>query len=87
MDDPAAKRLPVERLRWLPQLHEGDVVRAPWPAVPIAAIDPADIAAVASVVLTGPGHEGAALTLSGPQAADTRRTGGGAWPRAPPPLR
>jgi hypothetical protein len=54
-------------LRWLPQLREGDVVRAPWPAVPIAAIDPADIAAVASVVLTGPGHEGAALTLSGPE--------------------
>jgi uncharacterized protein YbjT (DUF2867 family) len=26
-------------LRWLPQLREGDVVRAPWPAVPIAAID------------------------------------------------
>lgn len=42
-------------------------MRAPWPAVPIAAIDPADIAAVASVVLTGPGHEGAALTLSGPE--------------------
>ena len=54
-------------LRWLPQLREGDVVRAPWPAVPIAAIDPADIAAVASVVLTGPGHEGEALTLSGPE--------------------
>jgi uncharacterized protein YbjT (DUF2867 family) len=53
-------------LRWLPQLREGDVVRAPWPAVPIAAIDPADIAAVASVVLTEPGHEGKALTLSGP---------------------
>jgi uncharacterized protein YbjT (DUF2867 family) len=46
-------------LRWLPQLREDDVVRAPWPAVPIAAIDPADIAAVASVVFTGPGHEGA----------------------------
>ncbi len=54
-------------LRWLPQLREGDVVRAPWPAVPIAAIDPADIAAVASVVLTEPGHEGEALTLSGPE--------------------
>jgi len=53
-------------LRWLRQLRKGDVVRAPWPAVPIAAIDPADIAAVASVVLTGPCHEGAALTLSGP---------------------
>jgi uncharacterized protein YbjT (DUF2867 family) len=55
-------------LRWLPELREGDVVRAPWPAVPIAAIDPADIAAVASVVLTAPGHQGEALTLSGPEA-------------------
>ena len=54
-------------LRWLPQLREGDVVRAPWPAVPVAAIDPADIAAVASAALTGAGHEGAALTLSGPE--------------------
>lgn len=54
-------------LRWLPQLREGDIVRAPWPAVPIAAIDPADIAAVASAVLTGPGHNGEALTLSGPE--------------------
>jgi hypothetical protein len=36
-------------LRWLPQLREGGVVRAPWPAVPIATIDSADIAAVASV--------------------------------------
>jgi uncharacterized protein YbjT (DUF2867 family) len=54
-------------LRWLPQLRAGDIVRAAWPAVPIAAIDPADIAAVASVVLTGPGHEDEALTLSGPE--------------------
>ena len=67
MDDPAAKRLPVERPPLAPPVREGDVVRAPWPAVPIAAIDPADIAAVASVLLTRPGHEGAALTLSGPQ--------------------
>jgi uncharacterized protein YbjT (DUF2867 family) len=54
-------------LRWLPQLRQGDVVRAPWPAVPIAAIDPADIAAVASAVLTEPGRQGEALTLSGPE--------------------
>jgi uncharacterized protein YbjT (DUF2867 family) len=55
-------------LRWLPQLERGDVVRAPWPDVPIASIDPADIAAVAAAVLTGTGHEGAAYALSGPQA-------------------
>jgi uncharacterized protein YbjT (DUF2867 family) len=54
-------------LRWLPQLQRGNVVSAPWPGVPIAAIDPADIAAVAAAVLTQPGHQDTALTLSGPQ--------------------
>ena len=42
-------------LRWLAQLRQGDVVRAPWPDVKIAAIDPADIGAVAATVLTEPG--------------------------------
>jgi uncharacterized protein YbjT (DUF2867 family) len=42
-------------------------VRAPWADVPIAAIDPADIAAVAAAVLTEDGHEGKAHTLSGPE--------------------
>jgi uncharacterized protein YbjT (DUF2867 family) len=55
-------------LRWLPQLERGDVVRAPWPDVRIASIDPADIAAVAATVLTERGHEGAAYALSGPEA-------------------
>jgi uncharacterized protein YbjT (DUF2867 family) len=55
-------------LRWLPQLEHDDVVRAPWPDVPIASIDPADIAAVAATVLTDTGHEGAAYALSGPEA-------------------
>jgi uncharacterized protein YbjT (DUF2867 family) len=54
-------------LRWLPQLRQGDVVRAPWPDIAIAAIDPADIAAVAATVLTEPGHEGVAHSLSGPE--------------------
>ena len=53
-------------LRWRPQLASGDVVRAPWPNVPIAAIDPADIAAVAAAALAG-GHDGSALELSGPE--------------------
>lgn len=53
-------------LRWLPQLRDGDVVRAPWPEVPIAVIDPADIAAVAAAALSGTGHEGEALAISGP---------------------
>jgi uncharacterized protein YbjT (DUF2867 family) len=54
-------------LRWLPQLQQGDVVRAPWPDVAIAAIDPADIAAAAAVALTEPGHAGDAYSLSGPE--------------------
>ena len=35
-------------LRWLPQLRTGDVVRAPWPDVAIAAIDPPTSRAVAA---------------------------------------
>jgi uncharacterized protein YbjT (DUF2867 family) len=54
-------------LRWLPQLRSGDVVRAPWAHVPIAVIDPADIAAVAAAALTEDGHDGVAHTLSGPE--------------------
>jgi uncharacterized protein YbjT (DUF2867 family) len=54
-------------LRWRPQLRQGDIVRAPWPDIAIAAIDPADIAAVAATVLTEPGHEGVAHSLSGPE--------------------
>jgi uncharacterized protein YbjT (DUF2867 family) len=55
-------------LRWLPQLQQGDTVRAPWPDVPIASIDPSDIAAVAAAVLVDGGFEGEALELSGPEA-------------------
>jgi uncharacterized protein YbjT (DUF2867 family) len=54
-------------LRWLPQLRAGDVVRAPWPDVRVASIDPADIAAVAATILTEPGHDHTAPALSGPQ--------------------
>jgi uncharacterized protein YbjT (DUF2867 family) len=54
-------------LQWLPQLQAADVVRAPWPDVPIAVIDPYDIAAVAAVALTSPGRAGRAYTLSGPE--------------------
>ncbi|GAA1680791.1 NAD(P)H-binding protein [Glycomyces endophyticus] len=54
-------------LRWLPQLREGDLVRAPWGEIPVACIDPADIAAVAATALTNPGHEGAIHRISGPR--------------------
>jgi uncharacterized protein YbjT (DUF2867 family) len=55
-------------LRWAPQLRAGDVVRAPFAGVRVAAIDPYDIAAVAAEALTSAGHEGRAYRLSGPEA-------------------
>jgi uncharacterized protein YbjT (DUF2867 family) len=53
--------------RWLPQLRAGDLVRAPFADVRAAVTDPADIAAVAAIGLTTPGHEGRVYELSGPQ--------------------
>ncbi len=55
-------------LQWVPQLRTGDLVRAPFAGVPIAMIDPFDIAAVAAAALTAAGHEGRVYTVSGPQA-------------------
>jgi uncharacterized protein YbjT (DUF2867 family) len=54
--------------RWVDQLAEGDVVRAPFADVPTASIDPADIAAVATAVLTEEGHAGVVHRLSGPES-------------------
>lgn len=55
-------------LRWLPQLRAGDLVRVPFAGVAAAAIDPADIAAVAARALTGDGHEGRIYELTGPDS-------------------
>jgi uncharacterized protein YbjT (DUF2867 family) len=54
-------------LRWLPELSTGDVVREPFPDVPVAMIDPRDIAAVAAAALREPGHAGQTYVLSGPE--------------------
>jgi uncharacterized protein YbjT (DUF2867 family) len=55
-------------LRWLPQLREGDVVREPFADVPVAMIDPHDIAAVAAIALRSAEHAGETYELSGPEA-------------------
>ena len=55
-------------LRWLPELREGDVVRAPFADVANAVIDPYDIAAVAAVALTSGEHAGRIYRVSGPQS-------------------
>jgi uncharacterized protein YbjT (DUF2867 family) len=54
-------------LQWADQVRAG-VVRAPWPAVAVATVDPADIAAVAAVALTEQGHEGREYPVTGPEA-------------------
>ncbi|MGX6603494.1 NAD(P)H-binding protein [Micromonosporaceae bacterium Da 78-11] len=55
-------------LRWQPQLLAGDVIREPFGDVALSVVDPADIAAVAMLGLTGAGHHGQTYRLSGPEA-------------------
>lgn len=55
-------------LRWLDQLRAGDVVSEPFANVPIAVIDPFDIAAVAVAALTSTAHDGKIYLLSGPES-------------------
>ncbi|MDP4505722.1 NmrA family NAD(P)-binding protein [Nonomuraea turcica] len=55
-------------LRWLPQLAAGDVVRVPFAEVPVAAVDPYDIAAVAAHALMSDGEEDRIYELTGPRA-------------------
>jgi uncharacterized protein YbjT (DUF2867 family) len=52
---------------WIPQLRRGDTIRAPFATVPVAAIDPDDVGAVAAVTLTSSGHEGREYRVSGPE--------------------
>jgi uncharacterized protein YbjT (DUF2867 family) len=55
-------------LDWLPTIHSGNHVFDPAGPGRVAVIDPADIAAVAALVLTEDGHEGNAYTLTGGEA-------------------
>jgi uncharacterized protein YbjT (DUF2867 family) len=55
-------------LQWRPQMRTGGVIRGPFGDVPIAAIDPADIASVALAALTSDGHASHSYALSGPRA-------------------
>ena len=55
-------------LRWVSQLREGDVVRAPFAGVRVATIHPDDVGAVAAAALTSDAHHGRAYRLSGPES-------------------
>ncbi|WP_418960785.1 NAD(P)H-binding protein [Streptomyces tritici] len=54
-------------LRWLPQLRAGATVRDSFGTVPVASVDPYDIAAVAVRALLDHGHAGRVHPLSGPE--------------------
>jgi uncharacterized protein YbjT (DUF2867 family) len=55
-------------LRWVPQVQAGNIVRAAFPSVRVAAIDPFDIAQVAAQALVSSEHEGKSYRLSGPES-------------------
>lgn len=55
-------------LEWLTTINDGNFVVDPLGPGRVALIDPADIAAVAAVVLTTDGHEGKQYTLTGDEA-------------------
>lgn len=58
-------------LRWTTAISEG-VVRAPFPDVRVALVDPADVAAAAAAVLAAPAPEPGAYVLTGPEQLSTR---------------
>jgi uncharacterized protein YbjT (DUF2867 family) len=55
-------------LQWKAQLAAGDVIREKFASVAVSVIDPRDIAAVAALALTAPGHAGQVYRLTGPQS-------------------
>lgn len=55
-------------LQWVGGIASQGTVYAPYGEGRSAVIDPADIAAVAAVILTQPGHVGRAYPLTGPEA-------------------
>jgi uncharacterized protein YbjT (DUF2867 family) len=60
-------------LWWADSIREHDAVRLPYPDVGLPAIHPADIAAVAGVALTEPGHRGRTYALTGPARITARQ--------------
>jgi uncharacterized protein YbjT (DUF2867 family) len=55
-------------LQWAPAIRAGEPVVAPFADVPIAANDPADVAAVAAVSLVSGEYDGVAHRITGPEA-------------------
>lgn len=60
-------------LWWAADVRERRTVRLPYPDVGLPTIHPADIAAVARVALTEPGHRGRTYALTGPERVTARQ--------------
>jgi uncharacterized protein YbjT (DUF2867 family) len=60
-------------LWWAESIREHGAVRLPYPDVGLPTIHPADIAAVARVALTEPGHRGRTYALTGPARVTARQ--------------
>ncbi|MGC4948773.1 NAD(P)H-binding protein [Streptomyces sp. DT224] len=60
-------------LLWAPSIRAGEAVRTPFADTGLPTIHPADIASVARVALTEPGHRGRAYALTGPEPMPARR--------------
>ncbi|MFJ8667366.1 NAD(P)H-binding protein [Streptomyces sp. NPDC093600] len=60
-------------LMWAASIRAHETVRAPYAETPLPTIHPADIAAVARVALTEPGHRGHTYALTGPEPVTARQ--------------
>ncbi|MEU1105925.1 NAD(P)H-binding protein [Streptomyces tibetensis] len=60
-------------LWWAQSIRDQGVVRAPYADTGLPTIHPADIAAVARVALTEPGHQGRTYALTGPERVTVRQ--------------
>ncbi|MYQ78798.1 MULTISPECIES: NAD(P)H-binding protein [unclassified Streptomyces] len=60
-------------LMWAASIRSGDTVRAPFADTGLPTIHPGDIASVARVALTEPGHRGRTYALTGPEPVSARQ--------------
>ena len=60
-------------LMWSASIRAGETVRAPYAETGLPTIHPADIASVARVALTEPGHQGRTYALTGPAPVTARQ--------------
>lgn len=60
-------------LMWAESIRDGETVRAPYAETALPTVHPADIASVARVALTEPGHHGRTYALTGPEPISARQ--------------